>query len=68
MLKAKQIRESKGLSILQVVRQVDVAPSNLSRFERGETNLGTKKLLELSIFYGVTINELLEEVEPAKAS
>lgn len=63
MLRAREIREELGLSIVDVVRQTSLNPGHLSEFERGIHALGQGKLLELSTLYGVSINELIKKVE-----
>lgn len=65
---AKKIREDKGLSLTDVTREVSVTLGHLSRFERGEANLGLEKLQELAHFYGVTIDDLVKEVEADDAA
>lgn len=67
MLRARQIREEKGLSLEAVVRQTSIGVSNLGRFERGLEHLGLDKLKELAAFYECTIDELVAEVTPQEA-
>ena len=65
MRNARRIRERKEMTLEQVAGRTSIKFSNLSRFERGEVNLGLTKLQELAAFYDTSIDDLIREVEPA---
>ena len=63
MRKARFIRQDSGRSLTDVVRATTIGLSHLSDFERGESWMSEEKLRELATLYGVTIDDLLAEVE-----
>lgn len=73
MRAALRIRESKKLTRNAVVREmarrgVEQDYSHFRRFELGESKLDSDRLQVLSEIYQVSINELLEVIEPAGAT
>ena len=64
----KQVRELSGcrkrskLSQEAVAEKLGVSRQTLSRWERGETEIPAQYLPKLAELYGVSINELLEEI------
>ena len=59
----KQLREEVGLSIREVARKSEMAPSYLFKIEKGDTfsTLSIHTLLKLSKFYNIPIGALLKE-------
>ena len=59
----KQLREEAGLSIREVARKSEMAPSYLFKIEKGDTfsTLSIHTLLKLSKFYNLPIGALLKE-------
>ena len=59
----KQLREEAGLSIREVARKSEMAPSYLFRIEKGDTfsTLSIYTILKLSKFYNIPIGALLKE-------
>ncbi|MDP1538863.1 MAG: helix-turn-helix transcriptional regulator [bacterium] len=59
----KQLREEAGLSIREVARKSEMAPSYLFKIEKGDTflTLSIHTLLKLSKFYNIPIGALLKE-------
>jgi len=67
MRKARQIRESRALTLDDVHRLTSITSGHLGKFERGEVGLSIEKLMELRDLYGCTIDDLLDPAEPAPA-
>lgn len=63
MRKARLIRQSRKLSLEDVVRRTSIGVAHLGRFERGIAGLSISKLLELARLYQVSVDELLAEVD-----
>ncbi len=61
MTKARRIREQQHLSLNDVAAKLNISPSQLSRFERGEREMAFPKLRALAELYGVTVDELMSE-------
>ncbi len=59
----KQLREEADLSIREVARKSEIAPSYLFKIEKGDTflTLSIHTLLKLSKFYNLPIGALLKE-------
>ena len=59
----KQLREEAGLSIREVTRKSEMAPSYLFKVEKGDTfsTVSIHTLLKLSKFYNIPIEALLKE-------
>ena len=59
----KQLREEAGLSIREVTRKSEMAPSYLFKIEKGDSfsTLSIHTLLKLSKFYNIPIGALLKE-------
>ena len=59
----KQLREEAGLSIRQAAKKSEVAPSHLSKIEKGDTfsTINIHTFLKLSKFYNIPIGALLKE-------
>lgn len=72
MRKAREIRKKLNLSLQDVTRKTSIGIGHLAKFERGEAELSHKRAMELVKLYSqdgqrFTIEDLWEEVEPAKA-
>ena len=59
----KRIRQSKGLTLLQVAQKIGCWPSSLSRIENEQRNLKAETLFQLCNVYGVKPEEVLEEAQ-----
>ncbi len=60
--KIKSIRQSKGLSLMDVVGKIEggIDKSNLSRIEAGRTNPTLYTLYRLASCFGVPLKELVD--------
>ena len=54
----KKIRETKGVSQIDLASQVGIARSHLSNFESGKVNLSLKVLTKVSKALGVDVSEI----------
>jgi transcriptional regulator with XRE-family HTH domain len=56
----KKIRESKGMSLIEVDRRCDLDESNISKIENGKVNIQLSTIFELAKGLGVEAKELLD--------
>jgi len=54
----KKIRETKGISQIDLAGRVGIARSHLSNFESGKVNLSAKVLTRISKILGVDVSEI----------
>ena len=57
--KLKEIREEKGLSVLELSKEVKISKSALYRWEKGEADVASDYLIVLAKYFGVTTDFLL---------
>ena len=65
----KELREDKDLTQSQIAKYLNMSQTGYSKYETGENDIPTKVLIELSKFYGVSVDYLLEltnELKPYK--
>ncbi len=55
-----ELREAKGLSYRKMAQQCAIDHSDISRYEKGETNLTILTLAELANGLGVSVKELVD--------
>ena len=64
----KFLRNSKGWTQVELANVVEVAKSNISKYESGMIEPNLETLIKLSRFFGVTIDDLLlKKMEPEKS-
>ena len=56
----RRARQSQGLSLRAVAREVGVSPSLLSQVETGKTQPSVTTLCALAVFLGVSLDEVLQ--------
>lgn len=56
----KELREDKDLTQSQIAKYLNMSQTGYSKYETGENDIPTKILIELSKFYGVSVDYLLE--------
>jgi transcriptional regulator with XRE-family HTH domain len=56
----KKIRESKGMSLIEVDRRCDLDESNISKIENGKVNIQLSTIFELAKGLGVEAKDLLD--------
>ncbi|HHY67018.1 MAG TPA: helix-turn-helix transcriptional regulator [Alicyclobacillus sp.] len=60
----REIREKKGLSVRQVAEKLGISPSHLSNIERDLRGIGGPLLLKMAEFYGLPVQDFVEEDKP----
>lgn len=61
MLRIRQLRERKGVSLRELARRAGVGVATLSRIESGEANPRMSTLLQLADTLGVFVGHLFEK-------
>jgi len=64
----RQLRETAGLSVREVARQIGESPTNVSYWERSGQIPRSDALAPLAKALGVTVEELLGEPKPRRAA
>lgn len=65
----RALREDKDLTQKQVAKILDMSQTGYSQYEIGKNDVPTKVLIKLALFYGVSVDYLLDitnEMEPYK--
>lgn len=68
MIRARQIRLDRGLTVQAVSEATGVARATIARLEDEPTGVQAPTLKALGDFYGVAASTLLREVEPEEAA
>ena len=58
-LRIKKLRKQKGLTQEQLADKLNISTSNLGKLERGLQGLSIDLLIELSIFFDVSLDHIL---------
>jgi len=66
MLRIRQLRERKGVSLRELARRAGVGVATLSRIEAGEANPRLSTLLRLADVLGVFVGKLFEKPSGGK--
>ena len=64
-----RLRQDKDLTQVQVANYLDMSQTGYSQYEIGKNDIPTKILIKLSLFYGVSVDYLLnitDETKPYK--
>ncbi|HRG54701.1 MAG TPA: helix-turn-helix transcriptional regulator [Lacunisphaera sp.] len=64
----RQLRESKGLSVRELARQIDEQHTNVSFWERTGTLPRSNALVPLALVLGVSVEQLLGEAKPKRVT
>lgn len=59
----KKIREEKGLSQVQVAKDLNLVRSTICQYEKGNRDLGVTMLIKLSDYFNVSIDYLVGKTE-----
>jgi transcriptional regulator with XRE-family HTH domain len=62
----RQVRIARGLSLNDVAEATQISSSFLSLFENGKNDITFGRLARLSSFFGLAIDELIPDPEPAE--
>ena len=60
----RAIRESRGLSVRELARRLDLSPSAISQIETGKMQPSVRTLYAFAAEYGVTVDEMLFDQAP----
>jgi DNA-binding XRE family transcriptional regulator len=63
----KRLREARNLSQADLAQSIGVAQSTISMIERGERLPSWDLAIELTMFFGVSLDELVRSGEPVNA-
>jgi len=66
MLRIRQLRERKGVSLRELARRSGLGVATLSRIESGEANPRLSTLLQLADVLGVFVGQLFEKPSKQK--
>ena len=66
MLRIRQLRKRKGVSLRELARRAGVGLATLSRIESGEANPRLRTLLQLAEVLGVFVGDLFEKPSRGK--
>ena len=65
----RELSQDKDLAQVQVANYLDMSQTGYSQYEIGKNDIPTKILIKLSLFYGVSVDYLLnitDETKPYK--
>ena len=63
MLKLKQFREEKGLSLVDVAKRLNVSRITVWNYESGKRKPSFDVLVQLAKIYGCSVNDFVEATE-----
>jgi DNA-binding XRE family transcriptional regulator len=63
----KRLREARNLSQADLAQSIGVAQSTISMIERGERLPSWDLAIELTMFFGVSLDELIRSGDPVNA-
>jgi len=55
----KELRESKGLSLMEFGKQFGIDARTIRRWESGQVDIGADKIIRLALLFDVSIDYLL---------
>lgn len=55
----KELRESKGLSVMELAKSISTSHQNIIRWERGDVLPSIDFCVKLADFYGISLDELI---------
>lgn len=58
-----ELRKERGLNQTQIAKQLNMSQTGYSKYETGENDIPTSVLINLSLFYGVSVDYLLNLTE-----
>ena len=61
----EELLKTKGVTAAEVAKATDIAPSTFSDWKSGRSNPGVIKLAKIAKFFGVQIEDFLEDKETA---
>lgn len=62
----RELREDKDLTQSAITQYLDMSQTGYSQYEIGKNDIPTRVLIKLSLFYGVSVDYLLNMTDEAK--
>lgn len=62
----RELREDKDLTQSAIAKYLDMSQTGYSQYEIGKNDIPTRVLIKLSLFYGVSVDYLLNMTDEAK--
>ena len=65
----RQLREDKDMSQREIAKILDMSQTGYSQYEIGKNDIPTRVLIKLALYYGVSVDYLLDitnEMKPYK--
>lgn len=62
----RELREDKDLTQSAIAQYLDMSQTGYSQYEIGKNDIPTRVLIKLSLFYGVSVDYLLNITDEAK--
>lgn len=62
----RELREDKDLTQSAIAQYLDISQTGYSQYEIGKNDIPTRVLIKLSLFYGVSVDYLLNMTDEAK--
>ena len=62
----RELREDKDLTQSAIAQYLDMSQTGYSQYEIGKNDIPTRVLIKLSLFYGVSVDYLLNMTDEAK--
>lgn len=62
----RELREDKDLTQSAIAQYLDMSQTGYSQYEIGKNDIPTRVLIKLSLFYGVSVDYLLNMIDEAK--
>lgn len=63
MIKLKQVRESKGISQIELAKKIGLSKQQVYQYETGRCDMAIKNLLKSCIALGCKLSDLIEDKE-----
>ncbi len=58
-----ELRKERGLNQTQIAKELNMSQTGYSKYETGENDIPTAVLIKLSLYYGVSVDYLLNLTE-----
>lgn len=62
----RELREDKDLTQSAIAQYLDMSQTGYSQYEIGKNDIPTRVLIKLSLFYGISVDYLLNMTDEAK--
>lgn len=59
MLRIKEIRKEKGITLAQMAQELKTTPASISRYENGQRKIPITTAFKIASFLGVPVDDLI---------